>query len=260
MSMNFAREQSLLRQRLLAKADPAAAAAASALHGAAQTYLGAPDAELEAAAADLAAAWPQMGRAQMTAFVRTLWNSKVHELRAVGARLLAVRASLLEPADLPLLEGFLRDTATADVRRLLAQDVLGAMVQKNRKLWRDLKRFAGDAGLRLAAVHAAARPLASDDDAFQRWVELVEPLLGTADEPLLRAIDEALAGAVARHRDAVQAFAARHGRKVALPRKRPAAGAASGARSKAKSARTDSPRAAARSRSSGGKGTATRAR
>lgn len=226
MSMNFAREQSLLRQRLLAKADPAAAAAASAAHGPAQSYLGTPDDEVEAAAAALAAAWPQMGRAQMTAFVRTLWNSKVHELRAVGARLLAVRASLLEPADLPLLESFLRDAAAADVRRLLAEAVLGAMVQKNRKLWRDLKRFAGDPDLRLAAVHAAARALATDDEAFPRWIELIEPLLTTADEPLLRAVDEALAGAAVRHRDAVQTFAARHGRKVALPRVRPRAGGA----------------------------------
>src|SRR5688572_16802848 len=120
MSMNFAREQSLLRQRLQAKASPDFAQARQQEHGGTTTFLGADDATVAQAATELAATHPQMGRAQMTAFVRTLWNSKIHELRSVGVQLLAARASLLEPADLPFLEGLLQDAAVDAVAEQLA--------------------------------------------------------------------------------------------------------------------------------------------
>ncbi|MFY9344749.1 MAG: DNA alkylation repair protein, partial [Planctomycetota bacterium] len=199
--MNFAREQSLLRQKLQAKASPDIAAVLQQQHGGSVTFLGADHAAVREAAADLAAAWPAMGRAQMTAFVRTLWNSRLHELRAVGVHLLAAREALLEPADLPLLETFLRDDATDAVHAQLASAVVGALVTRNKKLWKDLKRFAasGHAGLARAAVRAAATPLAADAEAFPRFQELVSPLLAAADGVLQAAIDELLVAVAGTH-------------------------------------------------------------
>jgi hypothetical protein len=224
MSMNFAREQSLLRQKLQAKASPEAAATRQAALGGTVTFLGASDADVAAAAATLAATYPQMGRAQMTAFVRTLWGSKIHELRAVGVDLLAARASLLEPADLPLLEGFLKDPVEPALLARLARDVVGTLVKKNRKLWKDLKRFASGThpGLRLAGVHAAALPLADDAEAWPRFTDLATPLLAIAEPPLQAAIDDVLVAAVATHGDAVRAFTAQHARSVTLPKPAPA--------------------------------------
>lgn len=222
MSMNFAREQSLLRQKLQAKASPELAAARQQqLVGV--TFLGAADAEVAAAAAALAATYPQMGRAQMTAFVRTLWSSKIHELRAVGVQLLAARAGLLEPADLPLLEGFLHDPADDVVRQQLARDVVGPLVGKHKKLWKDLKRFVGSghAGLRLAGVNATARALQEDAEAFPRFADLVTPLLAVADAALQVAIDELLVFAAELHREAAAAFVQQHNRGVVLPKPRP---------------------------------------
>lgn len=219
MSMNFAREQSLLRQKLQAKASPERAAARSVPFAGAVAFLGADDAEVVAAAEALAAAWPQMGRAQMTAFVRTLWSSKVHELRDIGARLLAMRGALLEPADLPLLEQFLGDAAETAVLDRLAAEALGAMAARHKKVWKDLKRMATGAhpGRRRAAALAAQKPLLADAEAFPRFVELAEALLADADATLHAAVDATLAAAAAVHRDAVAAFAARHGRTIALP-------------------------------------------
>lgn len=219
MSMNFAREQSLLRQKLQAKASAERAAARSAPFTGAVTFLGADDGDVAAAAEALAATWPQMGRAQMTAFVRTLWSSKVHELRDVGSRLLALRATLLEPADVPLLETFLGGGAEPAVLDRLARDVLGAIAIRAKKVWKDLRKLAAadDAARRRLAVVATERPLAADAEAFPRFAELVEPLVAQADAALLAAIDGALTAAAATHRDAVQAFAARHGRAIALP-------------------------------------------
>jgi 3-methyladenine DNA glycosylase AlkD len=225
MSMNFAREQSLLRQRLQSKAQPGLAAARQQQHGGSQTWLGADDAEVAAAATALAAAYPQMGRAQMTAFVRTLWGSRIHELRAVGAQLLAARAQLVEPADLPLLETFLRDDATDAVQQQLARDVVGALVVKNKKLWKELKRFTatGDVRLQRAAVRAAQQPLAHDADAFARFADLVEPLLASPDAAVQTAIDDVLVAAAELHGDAVRAFVQQHQRRVVVPTAKPAA-------------------------------------
>lgn len=219
MSMNFGREQSLLRQRLQAKGNPAAAAEQQQRHGTTQTFLGAPDAEIAAAAGDLAAAFPAMGRAQMTAFVRTLWKSRIHELRAAGVHLLAMRASLLEPADLPFLEDLLGDEAADAVLGRLAADVLGALVSRHKKLWKDLRRLAGSDkdGLRRAALRAARLPLQSDDEAFARFRELAEPLLAHADPLCQQALDEALQAAAPRHHAAATSFVQQFARSVVLP-------------------------------------------
>ncbi|MCB9877381.1 MAG: DNA alkylation repair protein [Planctomycetes bacterium] len=222
--MNFGREQALLKQRLGAVATPAQAAEKEAEHGGEQSYLGAPDAEVEAAAMDLCAAYPEMGRAQMTAFVRTLWQSKVHELRQVGVTILAERAQLLEPHDLPFVETLLKDqSGSAHTARLAAQ-VLGPLVGKNKKLWKDLQKLAQSANerLRRAAVHATKAPLSSDGTVFDRFEKLVTPLLAEADQLLQKAIDDVLVAAAAQAGDQVRAFADEHGRKVKLPKAKPA--------------------------------------
>ena len=227
MSMNFAREQSLLRQRLQAAGSPDLAALRQREHGDGSTFLGADAAAVRAAATDLSAMHPQMGRAQMTAFVRTLWQTKIHEVRAVGIELLAARAALLEPADLAFLEGLLDGCATDELAAQLASDVIGVLVTKNKKLWKDLRRLAtaSNAVLRRAAVRACRLPLLADGEGFPRFTELAEPLSAEPDPVLQRAIDELLAAAAAVHADAVAAFAARHGRKVAMPKKKKAVAA-----------------------------------
>lgn len=228
MSMNFGREQALLRQRLTAAGAPERAASRAAEFGDALQFLGADDAEVAAAASDLAAQYPQMGRAQMTAFVRTLWQSKVHELRAVGVELLALRAALLEPPDVPFLEGLLKDDAVEPVADRLASDVLGPLVGRNKKLWKDLQKLAKSANARLrrAAVRAAKAPVAADAAVFARFEDLAVPLLAEADALLQRAIDAVLVAAAQHDAELVRAFAEQHGRKLKLPKKKAAKAAA----------------------------------
>lgn len=254
MSMNFSREQMLLRQRLQAAGSPATAARLQQEIGGNATFLGADRDAIRAAARDLADAYPQMGRAQMTAFVRTLWQSRIHELRAVGAELLAERAALLEPADLQFLEQLLGEEAGDDIGTRLAGDVLGALVLKNKKLWRDLRRLAAasNRALQRAAVRACRLPLLHDEGSFTRFEEVTRPLFEVADDRLQQAIDELLAAAAAVHADAVRELAARHGRKVtiaapkaaakakAAPAK-PAARSTAGAKAAAKPAKPAKP-------------------
>ena len=217
MSMNFGREQSLLRQRLGAAASAEVAAATSPGLAAGTTCLGAPPAAITAAANDLLANHPQMGRAQMTAFVRTLWQSKVHELRAVGIAVLAARVHLLEAADLPVVEKLLGDAGPHDAELLTT--VIGPLAARHKKLWKDLERIvqAAAAGRRAAAVAACAPVVAAQADAFARFAKLVDTMLPSQDAELWRAVDAVLGAATTHAAAAAREFAQRHGRQLALP-------------------------------------------
>lgn len=225
MSMNFGREQALLRQRLTAAGTEELAAKRQSEFGSGVKFLGAEHAEVVTAAAELAETYPQMGRAQMTAFVRTLWGSKTYELRAVGIEILALRASLLEPPDMPFVQGLLKEAAIDSLSERIAADVLGPLVCKNKKLWKDLKKLAAstDERLRRAAVQASKAPLVTDSAVFSRFEEMVTPLLAETDPDLQKAIDEVLAQVAEQASEQVQAFAAEHGRKLKLPKKAPTA-------------------------------------
>jgi len=222
MSMNFGRELSLLRIRLTEAGSPQAAADRKAELASAAAFLGAAPGEIEAAAKDLVATYPQMGRAQMTAFVRTLWQSNVHDLQAVGAHILADRASLLEVHDFAFLEGLIKKCDAEPLAAMLAGDVLGVVATKNKKLWKDLRRIAGhaDANMRRAAVRACREPLLADADGFSRFEQLVEPLFAAAEADVLDVVDEVLAAVAHVHEEGVRALAERHER--AIPAARPA--------------------------------------
>ena len=216
MSMNFGREQALLRQRLTEKGTPERGADQQARYGDQIKCLGASDDEVRAAAQDLLDQFPSMGRAQTTAFVRTLWGSKTHELRGVGAQILSRRADILEPPDLGFVEGLLKDVHDEALRTSLAAEVLGVLVQKNKKLWKELQRLAqeDDAQLQLAAVLAAKGPCSVDGGVFDRFAKLASPLLKSGDAAVLAAIDDVLAAAADQATDAVREFAAMHGREL----------------------------------------------
>lgn len=216
MSMNFGREQALLRQRLTAKGSEELAAERTAQFGDGVKFLGVDDAEVQLAAQDLADTYPDMGRAQMTAFVRTLWSSKTHELRCVGIEILAQRATLLEPPDLSFVEGLIKEATTEELGARIAGDVLGPLVCKNKKLWRSLGKLAKSADEKLmrAAVRATRAPIAADKSVFSRFEELVTPLLAEADAILQQAIDEVLKAAAEQDAEAVKAFAEAHGRSL----------------------------------------------
>jgi len=216
MSMNFGREQALLRQRLMAKSSEKLAAERTAEYGDSVKFLGTEDAEVLAAASDLAAAYPEMGRAQMTAFVRTLWASKTHEMRCVGVEILAQRAELLEPPDMPFVEGLIKDATTDDLGARIAGDVLGTLVRKNKKLWRSLGKLTKSSNEKLtrAAIRATKAPIAADSSVFSRFEDLVTPLLADADEALQQVIDEVLKEASQHDETAARAFAETHGRKL----------------------------------------------
>jgi len=216
MSMNFGREQAVLRQLLTEQGTPERASEQLASYGDGVKCLGASQEQIQAAADGILEQFPAMGRAQMTAFVRTLWGSKTHELRGVGAAILIARVALLEPHDLAFVEGLLKDGHDDAMQARLAEQVLGAMVTKSKRLWKDLQRLAKGKSVQLqrAAVRAARTPCAAASGLFDRFAKFAGPLTSVEDAALQAAIDEVLVAAKAQDADAVQAFADEHGRKL----------------------------------------------
>lgn len=216
MSMNFGREQALLRQRLTKKGSAERIAEQTAQHGDCMKFLGADKQEVTAAANDLTELYPEMGRAQMTAFVRTLWATKTYELRCVGIEILATRAELLEPQDHPFIESLLQEASIESLSARIAEGVLGPLTYKNKKLWKNLSQLAksADEQLRRAAVRAARIPVAADAKVFSRFEEMVTPLLNESDALLQDVIDEVLQAATEVNNEAVAAFAQEHDRQL----------------------------------------------
>ncbi|MFK7742049.1 MAG: DNA alkylation repair protein [Planctomycetota bacterium] len=215
MSMNFGREQALLRQRLTANASEQHAAELAERFGPDLKYLGAAPDEVATAGSELVAQFPEMGRAQMTAFVRTLWKSKTHELRLVGVDVLARRSELLEAPDMPVVIELLEQSSVPACCDRIADDVLGPLVSRNKKLWKDVQKLGKHSKphVQRAAVRACRAPLASDGALFERFEKLVTPMLGDdADAELLKSVDGVLAAAAEQAAESVRAFAAEHGR------------------------------------------------
>jgi hypothetical protein len=212
MSMNFGREQALLRQRFTASGSAELATERAAQFGDSVKFLGASDEDIITAATELADTYPQMGRAQMTAFVRTLWGSKTYELRAVGIRILSLRATLLEPPDMAFIEGLLKDATIGDMLSRIACDILGILVSKNKKTWKDLGKFSKSSNerVKLAAVLAAKEAVVADGSLFDRFEKLVTPLLPVEDQQLQAAITAATSAALAQDSDAAKAFMDSH--------------------------------------------------
>ncbi|HEB52640.1 MAG TPA: hypothetical protein ENI87_05245 [bacterium] len=216
MSMNFGREQALLRQRFTEAGSEQTIAERRSQFGDKLKHLGAAEDEILRAARELTEQFPEMGRAQMTAFVRTLWQSKTYDLQRCAVEVLCLRAELLEPPDLPFLEGLLQESLVAPVTAVLADRALGTLVCRSKKLWKDLQRLAkgSNAALRRAAVLATRAPVCADPKVFERFEKLVTPLLEVEDPELQAAIDATLAQAREHDADAVRQFAAAHGREL----------------------------------------------
>jgi 3-methyladenine DNA glycosylase AlkD len=117
---------------------------------------------------------------------------------------------------MPFVESLLKDTTIEAVNKRIATNVLGPLICKNKKLWKELSKLAQEANeqLRRAAVHATMAPVTTDNTVFNRFEELVTPLLAEEDPLLQTVIDEVLSAASETHEDAVAAFANEHDRKL----------------------------------------------
>ena len=104
---------------------------------------------------------PSLDRHGLLAVVDELWTGPLFDRRLAAALLLHVRAELLEPSDLELVERLLRASHTWALVDVLAGDVAGALLVHHPGAVDELDRWAadGDYWVRRSALLALRAPM-----------------------------------------------------------------------------------------------------
>ena len=111
----------------------------------------------------------------LVAVVTALWAPPIHDLRSCAVFLLSARVSLLDPADLPLLERLVREAKTWALVDVLAGDVLGKLLVSHPEMASELEPWAADPDfwVRRSALLSQLAPLraGASFDRFGRWAD-----------------------------------------------------------------------------------------
>jgi 3-methyladenine DNA glycosylase AlkD len=145
---------------------------------------------LNAVAKDVRARHPDLGHDEVIALVEALWAQPVHERRAVAIELLDRYGERLQPADLPLLERFLRESRTWALVDGLAASVVGPLVDRHPELGPEIERWATDHDfwIRRSALLAHLLPLRQGGGDFERFGRLADTMLDEKEFFIRKAI------------------------------------------------------------------------
>jgi 3-methyladenine DNA glycosylase AlkD len=131
-------------------------------------FRGATVGQIRAVAKAFVQAHHELSHDQLVSLVEALWGEPVHERRMAAIMLLELKAALLSPADLPLLERLARESRTWALIDQLAVDAVGGILARHRaKTAPVLDRWAADPDfwLRRTSLLAELRPLRDGADA-----------------------------------------------------------------------------------------------
>jgi len=133
---------------------------------------------------------PQFGHDELVRAVEALWARPVHECRAAAVELLELRAGLLGPGDLDLIERMLRDAQTWALVDGLAASVAGPLVERFPELAARLDAWAADEDfwLRRAALLALLLPLRAGGGDFGRFGRYAAGMLAEREFFIRKAI------------------------------------------------------------------------
>src|SRR5712692_4433973 len=131
-----------------------------------------------------------LDRRGLVALVRTLWSRPVFERRMTAVLLLEAFQPLLQPAEMNLLERFIRQSKTWAFVDELAIAIVGPLVERSPELLRVLDRWAldDDFWLRRSAMLALLRPLRRGDGDFTRFARYAEAMLPGSEFFIRKAI------------------------------------------------------------------------
>jgi 3-methyladenine DNA glycosylase AlkD len=134
---------------------------------------------------------PGLDRAQLLAVVTALWDRPVFECRMAALLLLVDRVSLLEAADMDLIEQLLRQSGTWALVDSMAADVAGSLVARFPELSGTLDRWAQDPDfwIRRSAMLALLVPLRRGDPRpFERFGRYADQMLAEREFFIRKAI------------------------------------------------------------------------
>lgn len=131
-----------------------------------------------------------LDRRRVLAGARALWAPPVHERRCAAIHLLDRHTVLLQPADLALVERFIRQSRTWALVDWLAIPVAGALVERLPELGAELDRWAGDADfwVRRSALLALLPALRRGEGDFARFGRYADAMLDEREFFIAKAI------------------------------------------------------------------------
>ncbi|MCG5051609.1 MAG: DNA alkylation repair protein [Myxococcales bacterium] len=199
--------QSLARQGSASRARQSQAYLKSDL-----TFLGVPVPALRAEAKRLARFEALESRPRLWAFVKSLWNEEVHELRALAVFVLALRVERLEASDLGVLESWLRAARTWALVDELAVHVVGPLAHGSPEAMRRLATWRRDPDfwLRRAALLAHLLPLRQGRGDFALFATWAAALLADDEFFIRKAIGWVLRETAKKRPELVAAFLSDH--------------------------------------------------
>ena len=177
MTERAAAEADDIERALSAGATPERAAASKAYLKIDLTFTGASVPQVRSAVRQWRRAQPALDRSHLLAVVSYLWARPVFECRLAAVLMLTDRLTLLESADLGLVERLLRDSRTWALVDSLAADVAGSLVTRFPEKCAELDRWAKDQDfwIRRSAILALLVPLRRGDmtqfDRFGRYAD-----------------------------------------------------------------------------------------
>jgi 3-methyladenine DNA glycosylase AlkD len=154
------------------------------------THYGTPMPAIRSIAKAIGRRLPDLAHDDLTALVALLWSEPVHERRMLAVALLELHAASLRPADLSLLEGFLRESGTWALVDGLAASVVGPLVERSPETGPVLDRWSADPDfwIRRSALLALLPGLRRGAGDFGRFCRYADSMLGEQEFFIRKAI------------------------------------------------------------------------
>lgn len=160
---------------------------------------------------------PDLDRTVLLALVAALWDRPVHECRFMAVELLTLRHALLEPRDVGVVEGLIRESKTWALVDPLAAVVAGNLVVRHPDADRVLDRWAGDDDfwVRRSALLAHLKPLARGEGDFDRFGRYADAMLEEKEFFIRKAIGWVLRDTARKRPDLVYQWIAPRAHRAA---------------------------------------------
>jgi 3-methyladenine DNA glycosylase AlkD len=175
-------------------------------------FLGVSVPGIRSAVTGTARSGPDPGRAGVLAWARTLWREPVHERRTAAIEVLRHYRRSLEPADLALVEAWIREAHGWAYVDSLAGDIAGPIALRYPAAWPRIDAWAADADfwVRRSALLTLLPGIRQGQPDRERFERYATPMLAEKEFFVRKAIGWVLRETAKKDPDYVAAWTASH--------------------------------------------------
>jgi 3-methyladenine DNA glycosylase AlkD len=160
--------------------------------------------------------WPELGRDGVLAWAQALWDAPVHERRTAAIEVLRRYLNGLEPADLALVEAWVRVAHGWAYVDPLAGDIAGPIALRHPQAWPLIDAWAVDADfwVRRSALLTLLAGIREGQPDLERFERYATPMLGEKEFFIRKAIGWVLRETSKRNPAYVAAWTGAHLNRV----------------------------------------------